>query len=64
MTVNGKAIEITPCITLAEFLTQQNYTITKIAVERNGDIVPKTTYKEVLLDPTDTLEIVHFVGGG
>ena len=36
----------------------------KVAVERNGDIVPRATLAEVLLGDGDQLEIVHFVGGG
>ncbi len=36
----------------------------KIAVERNREIVPRSTLGDVVLAQGDELEIVHFVGGG
>src|SRR3954470_6225299 len=36
----------------------------KIAVERNLEIVPRSTYGQVALADGDRLEIVHFIGGG
>jgi thiamine biosynthesis protein ThiS len=36
----------------------------KVAVERNLEIVPRSTLADVLLSDGDVLEIVHFVGGG
>ena len=36
----------------------------RIAVERNGEIVPRRTYGETVLQDGDVLEIVSFVGGG
>lgn len=36
----------------------------KVAVERNLEIVPRSTLADVLLADGDQLEIVHFVGGG
>ena len=36
----------------------------KVAVERNGEIVPRSTLGQVVLAEGDVLEIVHFVGGG
>jgi thiazole synthase len=37
---------------------------TKVAVERNLEIVPKSTFADVMLADGDRIEIVHFVGGG
>jgi sulfur carrier protein len=64
MKVNGKIVALEKQQSLYDFLMQQNYYLPTIAVERNGEIVPKATYKEVLLEDEDTLEIVRFVGGG
>ena len=64
MKVNGIVIALNESQSLLDFLERQNYDITKIAVERNGEIVPKLTYKNLMLDDNDTLEIVRFVGGG
>jgi thiamine biosynthesis protein ThiS len=36
----------------------------KVAVERNLEIVPRSTLADVVLADGDSLEIVHFVGGG
>ena len=36
----------------------------RIAIERNGEIVPRATWADVTLEPEDKLEIVQFVGGG
>lgn len=36
----------------------------RIAVERNGEIVPRTAWAQVQIIEGDRLEIVHFVGGG
>ncbi len=64
MRVNGENIEITKETNLYEFLTEQGYNTLKIAVELNGDIVPKSNYKNVTLKNDDTIEVVSFVGGG
>ncbi|MDO4516302.1 MAG: sulfur carrier protein ThiS [Bacillota bacterium] len=50
--------------TLAQYLETTNYDPKRIAVERNGDIVPKAQYGETLLQDGDVVEIVSFVGGG
>lgn len=50
--------------TLADYLVTTDYDPTRIAVERNGDIVPKTQYGETTLADGDVVEVVSFVGGG
>lgn len=50
--------------TLAEYLATTSYDPKRIAVERNGDIVPKAQYGETILTDGDNVEIVSFVGGG
>lgn len=50
--------------TLSEYLAMSNYNPLRIAVERNGRIVPKAKYNEITLTDGDVLEIVSFVGGG
>ena len=61
--VNGEPKDIAGK-TLAEYLTTTNYDMKRIAVERNGDIVPKAKYGETVLQDGDSLEVVSFVGGG
>lgn len=50
--------------TLAQYLADAGYNQVRIAVERNGEIVPKSKYAETLLADGDCVEIVNFVGGG
>lgn len=64
MKVNGNNIEILEGTTLKEFLIGSDYNISRIAVELNGEIVPKKTYNKVVLKDSDSMEIVSFVGGG
>ena len=61
--VNGTELDIAGK-TLTEYLATTNYDMKRIAVERNGDIVPKAQYGEAVLQDGDSLEVVSFVGGG
>ena len=63
VTINGSP---TPADgqTLAAYLTQAGYDPARVAVERNGDIVPKAQYGETVLADGDSVEVVSFVGGG
>lgn len=64
MRVNGKDIELKRGMTLAEFFAAHNYRAELVAVERNGQIVPRAEFGAVVLQDGDELEIVSFVGGG
>jgi sulfur carrier protein len=65
ITINGKAREFEPTIsTLADLVEKLGLTGKRLAIERNGEIVPKSTFAEVQLEQGDTLEIVGAVGGG
>lgn len=61
--INGVAWEAAGK-TLVEYLESTNYDPRRIAVERNGDIVPKAQYAEIVLQDGDEIEVVSFVGGG
>lgn len=61
--INGKQMDIAGK-TLMEFLATTTYDPRKIAVERNGEIVPKAKYENTILQQDDTIEVVSFVGGG
>ena len=64
ITVNGKQIQLTPEMSVADYLEQNNYQINRIAVEMNEEILPKYSYSETMLKDGDRLEVVTFVGGG
>lgn len=64
MHVNGKEFSLNTPQTLLEFLQKQGYQIQRIAVERNGEIVPKADYATIQLSDSDVIEVVAFMGGG
>lgn len=51
-------------INVRDFLTENGYSTERIAVEINGDILPKCRYTDTILHDGDEVEIVSFVGGG
>jgi len=63
ITVNGEPRRTAPG-TIADLVRSLELDPAKVAVERNGEIVPRSTLGQVALAENDTLEIVHFVGGG
>ena len=62
--INGGTRQITETLTVAALIEQLGYTGKRIAVERNGEIVPKSQHAATLLAAGDQLEIVAAVGGG
>ena len=61
--INGEELKVAGK-SISEFLATTNYAPKRIAVERNGDIVPKAQYDETMLCDGDVVEVVSFVGGG
>lgn len=64
VTVNGETRSVEPGQSIAAMLTALGIDPTRVAVERNRDIVPRSTLAEVAVAEGDSYEIVHFVGGG
>ena len=64
ITVNGEAREVPSPATVADLLARIGLDTKKVAVERNLEIVPRSTYASTALAAGDQLEIVHFIGGG
>lgn len=62
--VNGQERILDREMTVAEFVEQEQYIIARIAVEINGEIIPKATYSQVVIHSGDVIEVVSFVGGG
>jgi sulfur carrier protein len=62
--VNGAQQQLAQPLALAELLAQMALAGKKIAVERNGEIVPKSAHGSTVLMDGDRLEIVVAVGGG
>lgn len=61
--VNGQSLDIAGK-TIGEYLKTTDYDCKRIAVEKNGDIVPKAQYDSTLIYDEDSIEVVSFVGGG
>ena len=64
VTINGETQNFEAKLTVFELLGRIGLDPAKVAVERNLEIVPKSTYQATPLDDGDKLEIVHFIGGG
>jgi sulfur carrier protein len=65
ITVNGEARTLPPgAATVADLIRELRLEGKRIAVERNGEIVPRSRYADTTLAAHDKLEIVGAVGGG
>jgi thiazole synthase len=64
ITVNGEHKRVTAGLTIAELAEELGLVPAKLAVERNLEVVPRSTLDQVRIEDGDELEIVHFVGGG
>lgn len=64
MKYNGNDYILENEVVLSQFLKSHGYDFSKIAVEINFEIIPKTNYDKVILKSTDSIEVVSFVGGG
>lgn len=64
ITVNAQTHEVEPGTTLTELLERLALTGKRIAVEHNGEIVPKSAHSSTTIEHGDTFEIVVAVGGG
>jgi thiazole synthase len=64
VTLNGEVRRLAGQMSVRALLESLGLDPAKIAVERNLEIVPRSTYDQVALSDGDRLEIVHFIGGG
>ncbi len=61
---NGEARPLPPRLSVRELLAQMGLEGKRVAVERNGAVVPKARHADVLLADGDRLEVIVAVGGG
>ncbi|HXM83803.1 MAG TPA: sulfur carrier protein ThiS [Burkholderiales bacterium] len=64
ITVNGDAYRFDEPLDVAAMLARLDFKGRKVAVERNGEIVPRSAHGSTLVADGDRLEIVVAVGGG
>ncbi len=62
--VNGETRRVAGGCTIAAMLRELGVAPERVAVERNREIVPRSTLEDVGVSEGDAFEIVHFVGGG
>jgi len=64
ITLNGQPHQLAAASTVATLVQSLGYLDKRVAVERNGEIVPKSGYADSVLAENDQIEIVAAVGGG
>ena len=64
LTVNGETRRFEAPLSVAQLLARLDLDARKIALERNLEIVPRSSYDRIMLGEGDRIEIVHFIGGG
>lgn len=64
ITLNGTPRSLAAPVTFEELLAELSLAGRRIAVERNGDIVPRSRFTEERLADGDRIEVVVAVGGG
>ena len=62
--INGEPQRVATGSTIAALIAGIGLDPARVAVERNREIVPRSTLAEVMVADGDAFEIVHFVGGG
>jgi sulfur carrier protein len=62
--INGEDREVPEGLSVTELLTHLGMANDRVAIERNLDILPRNSWASTTVQPNDSFEIVHFVGGG
>ena len=62
--INGEHKRVPGATTIAEMINSLGLDPHRVAVERNLEIVPRSTFETQCVEDGDDYEIVHFVGGG
>ena len=62
--INGKETRAEDSMTVKQLLLRNGFPLDRVAVERNGDILPKALLDSETVKAGDVYEVVNFVGGG
>ena len=62
--INGEHRRVPEGISISELVSELGLDPVRVAVERNLEVVPRSTLGEVRVEDGDDFEIVRFVGGG
>lgn len=64
ITINGQPRTVAETLTLSQLVAELDLVGKRIAVERNGEVVPKSRHAETAIAAGDRFEIIVAVGGG
>lgn len=64
ITLNGEIHNLDETISVAQLLQNLKLQDSKVAIEKNLEIVPRSTYEQEQIHNGDAIEVVHFIGGG
>jgi thiamine biosynthesis protein ThiS len=62
--INGERREIPDGLNVAAMIEHLGMPLDRVALERNFEVLSRANWKETQVQPNDSFEIVHFVGGG
>lgn len=62
--INGEGKDVPADLTVRGLIEWLGLTEGPVAIERNGDVIPRAEHVSVRLADGDVVEVVHFVGGG
>jgi thiazole synthase len=62
--INGEHRRVAKGVSIAELVSELGFDPARVAVERNLEVVPRSTLSDVKVQDADDFEIVRFVGGG
>jgi sulfur carrier protein len=64
ITLNGERREVPSGLSVAQLLAHLTLRADRVAIERNGEILPKSVWPATIVGADDRFEIVQLVGGG
>jgi len=64
ITLNGEDLILEGQINISALLERFSLDKRKIAVEKNLEIVPRSSFEDIHINDGDNIEIIHFIGGG
>lgn len=64
VTINGKTVSGAAGKSVSSYLSDQGYGSSSVAVECDGEVIPKKDYASRIIRDGEIIEIVSFVGGG
>ncbi|MCK5042065.1 MAG: sulfur carrier protein ThiS [Sphingomonadales bacterium] len=62
--INGDEMSFPDTVSVTALMVELGMTKGRVALEKNREIVPRSTFDEVMIEDGDVMEIVHFIGGG